>query len=156
MIIFEPFLTAPKLNMQNFRSVAQKLWLLSSGHTYTIHIPYIHTEGWNRRNQGENQSTLRSSVLLSIQYSLVISTGLWRVQVSGKVPVSPSAFQFLFTFNDHLTFIAADEIAKHPLYEKLHSVSVEVIFSSYNRNACLIQVYWRDQVNIFFHQCTMA
>ena len=113
--------------VQNFRSLGQKLWPLRSGHTYMhtyictpyIHIPYTYRQkGETGETQGK-PSTSWSSIPVSIQYrfvkwhSLVISTGLYRKQVSGKGPGYPLAFQYLvlcfhiFLHSDHENDITA-------------------------------------------------
>ena len=61
--------------VQNFRSVAQKLWRLRSGHTYTVHTN-IHTY---RRVKQEKPGANR--VRRGAPYWSVYSTGLWNCTV---------------------------------------------------------------------------
>ena len=55
--------------VQNFRSVAQKLWPLRSGHIYIL---YIHTDRRVKQEKPEaNQNMSSGSVLVSVNYRFV-------------------------------------------------------------------------------------
>ena len=93
-----PFLSVQGWCVPNFRSVAPKLWPVASGQTYIhTYISIGRTETEKTRAKPNYLARLGAgeyTVQVCKQYWLVNITGLYRLEVSKKVLVSPSAFQY--------------------------------------------------------------